>query len=317
LHEEIAMSLLAMIKSKGPSGFGYGSTAEDVTAKLSLNGKTFLLTGCNSGLGFETLRVLTLRGAHVIGAARTLEKAQAACASVKGLTTPVACELAEPASIRASVATVKALKVPIDGIICNAGIMALPKLNQAYGYELQFFTNHIGHFILVTGLIDALAANARITMLSSGLHESAPKGGIEFDNLSGEKGYSAWRAYGQSKMANLLFAKELARRFSGTARTANALHPGVIFDTNLKRSMSVPRVILRAAVGLSNLLVLKTIPQGAATQCYVATNPALATVSGQYFADCNIAKPRADAEDPSLAKRLWGVSEKIAVGFVT
>ena len=306
------MSLLAMVKPKGPSGFGYGSTAEDVTTGLSLTGKTYLLTGCNSGLGLETLRVLTLRGAHVIAAARTLEKARAACASVKGQTTPVACELAEPASIRASIATVKALNVPVGGIICNAGIMALPKLSQAYGYELQFFTNHIGHFMLVTGLIDTLAAEARVTILSSRAHEGAPKGGVEFDNLSGEKGYSAWRAYGQSKFANLLFAKELARRFSGTARTAHALHPGVIFDTNLKRSMNVPRVIFDPVVGLSNLIVLKSIPQGAATQCYVATNPALAAVSGQYFADCNIAKPRAYAEDLSLAKRLWAVSEKIA-----
>jgi NAD(P)-dependent dehydrogenase (short-subunit alcohol dehydrogenase family) len=306
------VSLLAMIKPKGPSGFGYGSTAEEVTGGLSLNRKTYLLTGCNSGLGLETLRVLTFRGAHVIASARTLEKARAACASVKGLTTPVACELAEPASIRASIATVKALNVPIDGIICNAGIMALPKLNQAYGYELQFFTNHIGHFMLVTGLLDTLAADARVTILSSRAHESAPKGGVEFDNLSGEKGYSAWRAYGQSKFANLLFAKELARRISGTARTAHALHPGVIFDTNLKRSMNVPRVIFDPVVGLSNLVVLKSIPQGAATQCYVATNPALAAVTGQYFVDCNIAKPRADAEDLSLAKRLWDVSEKIA-----
>ncbi len=309
------MSLLAMIKPKGPSGFGYGSTAEDVTAGLSLSGKTYLLTGCNSGLGLETLRVLTLRGAHVIAAARTPEKARAACASVKGPTTAVACELAEPGSVRACITAVKALNIPIDGIICNAGIMALPKLNRAYGYELQFFTNHIGHFILVTGLIDALAAGARVAVLSSRAHEGAPKGGIEFDNLSGEKGYSAWRAYGQSKFANLLFAKELARRFSGTARTANALHPGVIFDTNLTRSMNVPRVIFNPVVGLSNLIVLKTIPQGAATQCYVATNPALAAVSGQYFVDCNIARPRADAEDPLLARRLWDVSEKIAAGL--
>ena len=256
------MSLLAMIKPKGASRFGYGSTAEDVTVGLSLNAKTYLLTGCNSGLGLETLRVLTLRGGNVIAAARTLEKARVACASVKGRTTPIACELAEPASVRACVATVKAVNVPIDGVICNAGIMALPKLNQTYGYELQFFTNHIGHFILVIGLIDALAADARVTMLSSSLHKSAPKAGIEFDNLSGEKGYSAWRAYGQSKMANLLFAKELARRFSGTARVANALHPGVIFDTNLQRSMNVPRVVLDVATGLSNFLVLKSIPQG-------------------------------------------------------
>ncbi len=306
------MSLLAAIKPNGPSGFGYGSTAEEVTAGLSLDGKAYLLTGCNSGLGLETLRVLTLRGAHVIGAARTLEKSRAACASVKGRTTPVACDLAQPSLVRACGATVKALNVPLDGIICNAGIMALPKLNQAHGYELQFFTNHIGHFILVTGLIDALAASARVTMLSSSAHNMAPKGGIEFDNLSGEHGYSAWRAYGQSKFANILFAKELARRFAGTARAANAVHPGVIFQTNLKRSMNVPRVIFDPVISLSNILVLKTIPQGAATQCYVATSPVLAGVSGQYFADCNIARPRADAEDSSLARRLWDASEKIA-----
>ena len=306
------MSLLAAIKPNGPSGFGYGSTAEEVTAGHSLDGKAYLLTGCNSGLGLETLRVLALRGAHVIAAARSLEKARAACAKVKGRTTPVACELAEPSSVRACVAAVKALNVPIDGIICNAGIMALPTLKQAHGYELQFFTNHIGHFILVTGLIDALAASGRVTMLSSTAHTMAPKGGIEFDNLSGERGYSAWRAYGQSKFANLLFAKELARRFGGAARTANALHPGVIFDTNLSRSMNVPRFLFDPVVSLSNLLVLKSIPQGAATECYVASSPSLAAVSGQYFADCNIAKPRADGEDPALARRLWDVSEKIA-----
>ena len=306
------MSLLAVIKANGPSGFGYGSTAADVASGLSLTGKTILLTGCNSGLGLETLRVLTSRGARVIAAARTLEKARAACATAAGPTTAVACELAEPASVRACIETVKTLNVPLDGIICNAGIMALPKLNQAHGYELQFFTNHIGHFLLTTGLIESLAADGRVTVLSSAMHESAPKGGVAFDNLSGAKGYSAWRAYGQSKMANLLFAKELARRFAGTARIANALHPGVIFDTNLNRSMAVPQVVLVAAVGVANLLVLKTIAQGAATQCYVAAHPAVAGVSGQYFADCNIAKPRADAEDPALAKRLWEVSEEIA-----
>ncbi len=255
--------------------------------------KTYLLTGCNSGLGFETLRVLALRGAHVIAAARTLEKARAACASEKGLTTPVACELAEPTSVRAAVATVKALNIPIDGIICNAGIMALPKLNQVYGYELQFFTNHIGHFILVTGLIEALAADARVTMLSSGAHIFAPKDGIEFDNLSGEKGYSPWRAYGQSSFRQRT-RWALQRHGANSKRRA----PRLIFDTNLQRSMNFPRVARDAVAGLSNLLVLKSIPQGAATQCYVATNPTLGAVSGQYFADCNIAKPRADAEDP-------------------
>jgi NAD(P)-dependent dehydrogenase (short-subunit alcohol dehydrogenase family) len=185
--------------------------------------------------------------------------------------------------------------------------MALPKLEQAHGYELQFFTNHIGHFILVTGLLEQLTDTGRVVMLSSAGHMMAPKGGIEFDNLSGAKGYGDWKNYGQSKFANLLFAKELARRFAGTKKTANAVHPGVI-QTNLGRHMNPVMGFLFGAFGP---LVLKTIPQGAATEVYVATSPATAGISGQYFADCNVAKSRADADDPALAKRLWEVSERI------
>ena len=209
------MSLLARIRQRGPSGFGYGSTAEDVTAELSLAGKTILVTGCNSGLGLETLRVLAKRGADVVGTARTTEKAEAACRSVLGSVAGLACELADPASVRACIAAVKAHNLRLDAIICNAGIMALPKLEQVAGIERQFFTNHIGHFILVSGLLDNLATDGRVVMLSSALHASAPPEGIAFDNLSGERGYKPWTAYGQSKFANLLFAKELARRFAG------------------------------------------------------------------------------------------------------
>jgi WW domain-containing oxidoreductase len=304
------MSLIALFKGKGPSGFGYGSTAEEVTKGVSLAGKTYLVTGCNSGLGLETMRVLGLRGARVIGAARSLDKANVAAAQVSGKAEGVACELADPASVRACVETVKQKGVTLDGIIANAGIMALPKLNQAHGYELQFFTNHVGHFILVTGLLDRLAPDGRVVMLSSAAHLAAPKGGIEFDNLSGAKGYKSWVAYGQSKIANLLFAKELARRFAGTMQTANAVHPGVI-NTNLGRHLGIPAFVETVGYGVANALFLKTIPQGAATQCYVAVNPAAATISGQYFADSNVKKPRADAEDGELAKKLWDVSEEI------
>lgn len=302
------MSLYEMFTSKGPSGFGYGTTAEQVTEGLDLAGKTILVTGCNSGLGFEAMRVLALRGARVVGTARTLEKAQEACAKVQGATVPLSCELSDPASVRGCVEAVKQQGLTLDAIICNAGIMALPQLEKAHGYELQFFTNHIGHFILVTGLLERLSATGRVVMLSSGAHNAAPKGGIAFDNLDGSKGYSSWRNYGQSKLANLLFAKELARRFAGTQRTANAVHPGVI-QTNLGRHMSP---LLAALFGLTGKLWLKSVPQGAATEVFVATHPSLAGVSGQYFADCNVAKCRADADDPALAKRLWEVSEKIA-----
>ncbi len=230
------MSLLSILKPKGPNGFGYGSTAEDVTAGISLVGKTVLVTGSNSGLGLETVRVLAMRGAHVIATARTAEKASAAFASVvTGETTAISCELANPLSVLECVARVKSHGRRLDAPILNVGIMMLPKLEQVLGYERQFFTNHIGHFILTTGLLEMLAEDARVAVLSSSDHAKAPKGGIQFDNLSGEKGYHPRTAYGQSKLANLLFAKELARRFVGTKKTANAVHPGPIL-TNLSRT---------------------------------------------------------------------------------
>jgi len=306
-RENQTMSLFQHFKANGPSGFGYGSTAEQVTEGLSLAGKTILVTGCNSGLGQEALRVLGRRGARMVGTARTLEKARQACAALTDGTVPLACELSDPASVRACVAEVKRAGLRLDAIVCNAGIMALPKLEQAYGIELQFFTNHVGHFILVTGLLGQLAADGRVVMLSSGAHQRAPKEGVQFDNLSGEKGYRAWTAYGQSKFANLLFAKELARRLGGTKRTANAVHPGVI-RTNLGRHMNP---IANLVFGLAGPLVLKSVAQGAATEVYAAVHPAVAGVSGAYFADCNVAKCRPDAEDPALAAKLWKVTEEI------
>jgi WW domain-containing oxidoreductase len=304
------MSLYQLFTANGPNGFGYGTTAERVTQGMSLAGKTMLVTGCNSGLGLETMRVLALRGAKVVGTARTIEKAQAACASVTGETVPQACELSDPASVRACVASVEAAGIRLDAMICNAGIMGLPKLQRVHGYEAQFFTNHIGHFILVTGLLGQLTEAGRVVMLSSTAHTRAKQGGIEFDNLDGGKGYDPWRFYGQSKFANLLFAKELARRLAGTQRTANAVHPGVI-RTNLIRHNPV----LNLAAAVFSPLVLKTVAQGAATQVYVATNPALATVSGEYFADCNLATPRADALSTTTAERLWEVSEQIVAAL--
>ncbi len=308
------MALIELFKVKGPSGFGYGSTAEEVTANLSLTGRTILVTGCNSGLGFETMRVLALRGAHVIGTARTAEKATTAGQQVTGgKVTGLACELADPKSVLACVDAVKAMGVRLDALICNAGIMALPKLEKSHGYELQFFTNHIGHFLLVTRLLNALADDGRVVMLSSDAHRRAPKEGIQFDNLKGEKSYSDWAAYGQSKLANLLFAKALAKRLQGTKKTANAVHPGVIF-TNLTRSMTP---VAGAAMRVIRPLVLKSIAQGAATQTYVAVNPGAAGLSGQYFADCNVAKPRPDAEDAALAEKLWVESERIVAEVTT
>lgn len=301
------MSLLSLLKGKGPSGFGFGSTAEEVSAGIDLSGKTYLLTGCNSGLGLETMRVLSLRGSHVLALARSVEKASLAIAEVGATATPVACELSETSSVRACVEEIKGIGRPIDAIICNAGIMALPKLEQKHGLELQFLTNHIGHYLLVTGLLESLTEHGRVVMTSSSAHKFAPKEGIEFDNLSGEKSYSSWKAYGQSKLANLLFAKQLAKRLANTNKTSNAIHPGVI-PTNLGRHMSS---FARAGLAIGKPFLLKTIPQGAATQVYVAIHPQTAGVSGKYFADCNQSNSSSSSKDANLAEKLWDVSEKI------
>ena len=300
------MSLLSRFMRPGPSGFGYASTAEQVTRGLDLHDKTYLLTGCNSGLGFETLRVLASRGARVIATARSLDKAREACAPVSGDTRPLACDLGEPASVRACAATLSSEGTPLDAIICNAGIMALPQLTQVHGYEKQFFTNHIGHFLLVVSLLPMLADEGRVVVVSSDAHRRAPKEGVQLDNLSGEAGYRPWTAYGQSKLANLLFARELARRLPRPRQSSNALHPGVI-ATNLSRSMP-----LTARLGLAALtpLALKSIPQGAATQCYVTTNPGL-VANGEWFSHCNIARSSRLGSDAELARRLWEASERI------
>ncbi|HEY5647606.1 MAG TPA: SDR family NAD(P)-dependent oxidoreductase [Pseudomonadales bacterium] len=304
------MSLLAVVKgTRGKTGFGFASTAEEVCAGLDLSARTVLITGVNSGLGYESARVLGARGAHVIGLARSEEKAAAALAQLAVPGTAVACELAEPASVRAAVEIIGALGRPLDAVIANAGIMALPSLNQAHGYELQFFTNHIGHFILVTGLLGQLAERARVVVLSSAGHKFAPRQGVEFDNLSGAQGYSGWRAYGQSKLCNVLFSRMLARRLAGTGRTANAVHPGGI-DTNLGRHIDSP---LFRLVGSSLAWIgMKSIGQGAATQCYVAVHPDAERITGEYWADCNVAPSSALARDDALAERLWQVSEEIA-----
>jgi WW domain-containing oxidoreductase len=311
---EAAMSLYALLRPNGPSGFGMGSTAEEVTRALSLAGKTILVTGCSSGIGFETARVLALRGAGVICAVRDEEKAARIARAIGAQAMGVACDLADPLSIRACVGDLKRRNVRPDAVICNAGIMMPPRLELVHGFESQFFVNHIGHFMLVTGLLDNLADQARVVMVSSAAHRFAPRGGIDFDNLRGEKSYRPWIGYARSKFANLLFAKELARRLAGSGKTANAVHPGFVPGTDIFRGLALAQIARAYWPDILTALVAKTIAEGAATSCYVAASPAAADLSGQYFSDCNIAKPRADAEDAALAARLWEVSEKIAAG---
>lgn len=298
------MSLISMLKGRGPSGFGSSSTAEDVTDGLDLSGKTFLVTGCNSGLGAETMRVLTMRGGKVLALARTVEKAESAVALVDGEAVPYACELSAPAHVRACVAAIRADGHIIDAMILNAGIMALPDRTVQLGHELQFLTNHIGHFILATGLIDQLSPTGRVVALSSSGHQMAPKGGIQFDDLSFEGGYNSVRAYGQSKLANMLFARELARRL-GDGQVAIAVHPGVI-ATNLGRHLPA---FAQAMAPFIEPLFLKTPAQGAATQVWAAVHPDNATQNGEYMADCNVAKSSRHGRDLALATRLWTATE--------
>jgi NAD(P)-dependent dehydrogenase (short-subunit alcohol dehydrogenase family) len=301
------MSIVAALKGKGANGLGYGTTAEEATAGCDLGGKTVLVTGCNSGLGLETIRALALRGARVIATARTVEKARDACAGLKGDFLPVACELSEPASVRAAAAAVKSAAAPLDAIVCNAGVMAIPTPQQKHGWELHLFTNHIGHFILVTGLLDRLVPDGRVVVVASNAHRRAPAAGIEFDNLSGERGYQPMKAYGASKLANILFTRELARRLGNGTQTANSLHPGVI-STGITRTIPA---VAQMAMRMASPLILKTPAQGAATQCYLATSPAVAKVTGAYYADCNPSETTPIAHDLSLAARLWQESEAL------
>jgi len=304
------MSFVSRLRGKGPSGFGASSTAEEVARGLDLSGKCYLVTGVTSGIGGETLRVLMLQGANVVGTGRTLAAATSACAPLGARARPAVCDLSEPASVHTLAAELLARGQQLDGIVCNAGVMALPKLTIKHGVELQFLTNHLGHFLLVTGILPLLAPGARVVVVSSDAHRAAPRKGIDFDNLDGRKGYQTWGFYGQSKLANLLFAKELARRLDD-GKTSNAVHPGVII-TKLQRTLPT---FMTAAMSLSQSIFLKTIPEGAATSVFAAVHPSLAAVSGEYLADCNVKAPRRVARDPELAARLWEYSEKFAAGF--
>jgi len=295
--------------------FNKESTGEEVTQGLDLSGKTVLITGANSGLGYETMRVLAMRGAHIIAIARNMEKAQKACDSIEGKTTPVACELTDFNSIVACTDTIKGLKQPIDVLICNAGIMELPELEQVYGIEKQFVVNYLGHFILTNRLLDQVKAadQGRIVMLSSGRYKAAPPEGIQFDNLSGKNGYDPLMAYGQSKLAIALFSQELSRRLEGTTVTSNSVLPGVIM-TNLGRHLPAWKIMLSKLIGWT---FMRSVEQGVATTCYVATNPELAKVSGQMFFNCSPMTPEGNhMSDRALATKLWNVSVELTQDYL-
>lgn len=299
----LAMLAPAFVHASAAPAFGPSTTAEEATSGLDLTGRVALVTGCTSGIGQETLRVLALRGAHVIGTGRTAEKARAACAAVAGKTTPVALELADFASVADCAREIGRLGVAIDMLVCNAGIV-LGELEQVHGLEKQFVVNHLGHYLLVRNLLPRVTAapQGRVVVLGSGDHRKAPPGGIQFDRLSGE-GWEG-RGYAHSKLANGLFSLELARRLRDTAATSNCVSPGHV-RTNILRH-----------VGNRYGEHARSVEQGAATPCHVAAHPSLAGVSGRFFRDFAPAPQSAQQRDPAMAARLWQVSEVLVAPYL-
>jgi NAD(P)-dependent dehydrogenase (short-subunit alcohol dehydrogenase family) len=297
------------------SPFDDSVTAEGVTDGLDLTGKTALVTGANSGLGYETMRVLAMRGATVIGTGRSMEKAQRACDSISGETIPAVLELTDFDSVVACADAVRALDRPIDILVLNAGVMALPALEQAYGLEMQFVINHLGHFLLTNLLLDrVIAAPAgRVVVVSSSALKWADETAIEWDNLSGERDYDPNRFYGQSKLANALFSLELSKRLAGTNATSNSMNPGAVL-TNLQRHAPEWAIKLGEWIGPA---FMKSPAEGATTICYLAAHPQVEGVSGYYFIDCNPVSLGGNSEDRQMASRLWEVSTELTSGYLS
>lgn len=278
--------------------FGPASTAEEVTRGLDLSGKAAVVTGCNSGIGQEVMRVLALRGAHVIGTARTLDKGRTACAAIRGRATPVQLDLGDLESVVRCSEQIAALGARIDMLICNAGIV-LGQHEQIRGLEKQFAVNHLGHFLLTHRLLDRITAapQGRVVVVGSNDHRNAPAGGIQFDSLSGDGWFS--KGYGHSKLANGLFSLELARRLAKSNATSNCATPGHT-RTNILRNVSTE---YRSDA--------RSVAQGAATICYVAAHPGVSRMSGMYFKDCALTESSPYQRDQAMATRLWKVSEEL------
>lgn len=306
--------------------FDATSTADEVLAGVDQAGRRIVVTGANSGLGAETSRALAAAGAEVTLAARDTVAAAAVREQIVSTTgnTTVGVEqldLADPASVAAFAARWRG---PLHALVANAGVMATPRRHTAHGWELQFATNHLGHFQLATALRPALAEvrGARVVVVSSVGHVN---GGVLFDDIHfATHPYDPWVAYSQSKTANVLFAVEAAERWAPHSITVNALNPGRIRETALARYSETPPSAFDPA-GVTGVSV-KTIAQGAATSVLLAASPLVEGVTGTYFEDCRpagayVAGTRrgvaAHAVDADAAGRLWTVSAEMlaAAGY--
>ncbi|SDN07472.1 NAD(P)-dependent dehydrogenase, short-chain alcohol dehydrogenase family [Methylobacterium phyllostachyos] len=305
-----------------PLGTGYGpqTKASDVLKGLDLTGRYFVVTGGHSGLGLAATRALAAAGADILVAARQPEAAMAATRGIDRVAV-AALDLSDLAAVERCADRLLAAGRPIDGLINNAGLMACPETRVGPGWEAQFATNHLGHFALTLRLWPLLARGARVVCVSSAGHHIA---GIDWDDVQSLSGYDKWRAYGQSKTANILFAVHLDRLGRESGIRAFALHPGKIF-TPLQRHLSQAEMIAQGWLdpeGRPADPTFKTPEQGAATQVWAATAPQLDGLGGVYCEDCDIAvraetadRPfvgvKAYATDPDSAARLWALSAEL------
>ncbi|QRK07354.1 SDR family NAD(P)-dependent oxidoreductase [Archangium violaceum] len=314
--------------------FGATSTTDEVLEGRDLSGKRILVTGVSAGLGIETARALVAHGAHVVGAARNLEKAEAATRGAQaagagsGRLELVELDLASLASVRRCANNLLRQGKPFDVVIANAGVMACPFGLTEDGFELQFGTNHLGHFVLVNRIASLLRAGARVVSLSSSGHRYAD---VDLDDPHFERThYEPFVAYGRSKTANILFAVELDRRLRERGVRTTAVHPGAI-KTELGRhlpddalSTFVERTNADLAAQGKQPFALKTIPQGAATSVWAGVVAEADEVGGRYCENCHVTtRVTLDPLDPSSegvrpyaldlerAAALWAKSEAL------
>jgi NAD(P)-dependent dehydrogenase (short-subunit alcohol dehydrogenase family) len=284
-------------------------TAAEAVAGLDLSTHTILITGCNSGLGFETMRALASRGAFVVALARTRSLAQESLSKAGARGLAVECDLSDLKSVATAIKTILSTNRKLDAVVASAGIVGAKALVKKHGVEIQFLVNYLAHFALVNGLSRAIKDHTgRIVIVSSDASEKqAPKEGIRFDDLIGDKTYSPFLFYGQSKLACSLYAKELARRLASRGIVVNSLHPGAVRGTGLNKNLAFPLNILLKLASF----FMKTVEEGATTQTYLAANPAVANVTGQYFKNCQVATGSRFLSDEAIALRLWAVSEEL------
>ncbi|MEM7780863.1 MAG: SDR family NAD(P)-dependent oxidoreductase [Pseudomonadota bacterium] len=312
------------------SAFGKETTTDEVLEGKDLTGKTVFVTGGNSGLGEETSRALAAKGAHVVLAGRDQAKLNKAADAIRAQTgseqvETILCDLGSIESVRACGAEAAERFEKIDVLINNAGIMATPQGMTADGFESQFGTNHLGHFVLTSRLMPLLAKGAdssgggRIVNLSSRGHFISP---VALDDVNFERReYDPWISYGQSKSANILFSVGLEDRFGDTGIHAYAVHPGGI-NTNLSRHLTEEQeqALIQNVTASDPDFKFKTIPQGAATSVWAATSQELEGTGGVYCEDCHVAQQddesrnsgvRSYALDSQAADALWTLSEEL------